>query len=307
MISRWILALCLPTAAIAQRQCTSVQFLAHFSVVFRTVSGREGPPERSCGITTPEGDTIRRVLYDNSGKPYFGYQFRISDADVKQFRVEVLPVKDSTLLSFSKSARPVVVGTNEFIDVTVLEKLRSGARPMGALEWLLTLLGWGAGDPPASSARMTDYLRIVPKGTPWANIPEFKGWAGTAPPGTDLTLDQPRLSTLTGELGRNQEMGVIGREVWLYREGLGRFLFSVSAKPGFHKTALVEGGFLQFSDDQDGKNVLDAYTVSLHSNALPMPGAWMIWVKHERDFRRPAGPWTSEEIKNGMLAIGVER
>jgi hypothetical protein len=154
---------------------------------------------------------------------------------------------------------------------------------------------------------MTDYLRIVPKGTPWANIPEFKGWAGTAPPGTDLTLDQPRLSTLTGELGRNQEMGVIGREVWLYREGLGRFLFSVSAKPGFHKTALVEGGFLQFSDDQDGKNVLDAYTVSLHSNALPMPGAWMIWVKHERDFRRPAGPWTSEEIKNGMLAIGVER
>jgi hypothetical protein len=33
--------------------------------------------------------------------------------------------------------------------------------------------------------------------------------------------------------------------------GLGRFLFSASAKPGFHKTALVEGGFLQFSDDKE--------------------------------------------------------
>lgn len=147
----------------AQQQCTEVQFLAHFTVAFRTVSGREGPPERSCGITTPEGDAIRRVIYDNSGKPYFGYQFRIADAGAKQFRVEVLPVKDSPLLSFSKSPQPVVVGADEFVDVTVLERLSSGAHRMGPLEWLLTLLGWGEGDPPASTGRMTDYLRIVPK------------------------------------------------------------------------------------------------------------------------------------------------
>jgi hypothetical protein len=54
-------------------------------------------------------------------------------------------------------------------------------------------------------------------------------------------------------------------------------------------------------------NVISRQSLSLHSDALPMPGAWMIWVKHEPDFPRPVGPWTSEELKKGMLAIGVER
>jgi hypothetical protein len=38
-----------------------------------------------------------------------------------------------------------------------------------------------------------------------------------------------------------------------------------------------------------------------------MAGAWMIWVKHEPDFPRTAGAWMSEELKRGMLTIGVKR
>jgi hypothetical protein len=38
-----------------------------------------------------------------------------------------------------------------------------------------------------------------------------------------------------------------------------------------------------------------------------MPGAWMIWMKHELTFRQPPGLWTKQELKNGVLAIGVER
>jgi hypothetical protein len=94
--------------------------------------------------------------------------------------------------------------------------------------------------------------------------------------------------------------------VWLYREGLGRFLFSASARPGFRKSVLVRNAFLEFSVGWHNFT-LPSYTVGLHSNALPTPGAWMIWVKPEPDFRPPPGPWTQEELKNGMLALGVER
>jgi hypothetical protein len=48
-------------------------------------------------------------------------------------------------------------------------------------------------------------------------------------------------------------------------------------------------------------------TVGLHSNAVAMPGNWMIWVKHEPGFHPPPGLLTNEELKNGMLAIGIER
>lgn len=140
-------------------------------------------------------------------------------------------------------------------------------------------------------------------------LSRFAGWAETPPEGTVLTLDRPRLSNSWGpygDLGKNDEMGVIGPVVWLYREGLGRFLFSASARPGFQKSALVQNAFLQFSGEQVGL-VLTSYTVGLHSNALPTPGSWMIWVKHEPDFRPPPGPWTDAELKNGMLALGVER
>jgi hypothetical protein len=101
-------------------------------------------------------------------------------------------------------------------------------------------------------------------------------------------------------------MGVIGPVVWLYREGRGRFLFSTSARPGFRKTALAEGSVLRFTVERD-RNSLDGYEVGLHSDAVSLPGAWMIWVKHEPEFRRVTGPWTQSELNSGMLAIGVER
>lgn len=305
MNSPWILALWLPSIASAQMQCSGVHWLDHFTVVFRTISDRGGPPKQSCGETTAKGDTIRRVLYDTSGKPYFGYEIHIATAGAKVYRAEMRPLKDPPLLSFSKFPQPVVVGADEYIDVPVLERLGTSGRPIGYLKSLLMMLGLAASNSPGTSGRLTDYLQIVPKGTPWAGIP-IRSWAGTPPSGTLLTLDRPRLSNLLGDLGRNQEMGVIGPVVWLYREGRGRFLFSASARLGFRKTALAEGSVLRLSVERD-KYTVDEYIVGLHSNAVPLPGAWMIWVKHEPEFHRPPGPWTKEELNNGMLAIGVER
>ena len=183
MNSRWILALWLPSIAAAQVPCSDVYWLEHFTVSFRTVSDRRGPPERSCGRTTSEGDSIRRVLYDTSGKPYFGYEILISAAGDKQYRAEVRPLKGSALLSFSKFPQPVVVRADEYIDIPVLEKKGPRARRTGFhgyLESWLTMLGIVTANPPESSGRLTDYLRIVPKGTPWANM-GFRSWAGAPP------------------------------------------------------------------------------------------------------------------------------
>jgi hypothetical protein len=307
MNCRCFLALWLPSIAAAQIQCIGAWELEHFTVPFRTVSDRGGPPEQSCGETTAEGDTIRRVLYDTSGKPYFGYEIRITAVGAKQYRAEMRPLENSRLLSFPKFPQPAVVRADEIIDVLVLEKSEPSVRRTGYLESWLTRLGLVAAHPPKTSGRLTDYLQIVPKGAPWSGIPFFRGWAATPPAGTILTLDQPHLSNILGDVGRNREMGVIGPVVWLYREGLGRFLFSASARPGFRKAALAEGALLRFSDEPRGPTMDSEYTVGLHSNALPMAGAWMIWMKHEPDFRQPPGPWTKEELKKGLLAIGVER
>jgi hypothetical protein len=305
MTCHWILALWLPSIASAQMQCNGVYWLDNFTVGFRTISDRDGPPKQSCGETTTKGDTIRRVLFDTNSKPYFGYEIRITNAGAKRYRAEMRPLTGLSLLSFSRFPQPVVVGADEYIDVPVLERLGTSDRPIGYLKSLLMMLGLATANSPGTSGRLTDYLQIVPKGTPWAGFP-FRSWAGTPPSGTLLTLDRPRLSDLLSDLGRNQEMGVIGPVVWLYREGRGRFLFSASARPGFRKTALAEGSVLRFSIERD-RNAVDEYTVGLHSNAVPMPGAWMMWVKYEPGFRRVPGPWTKEELNNGMLAIGVER
>lgn len=308
MNSRWILALWLPSIAAAQVSCYDSHWLEHFTVAFRTVSDRRGPPEQSCGRTTSEGDTIRRVLYDTSGRPYFGYEILISAAGDKQYRAEVRPLKTLPLLSFSKFPQPVVVRADEYIDIPVLEKTEPSARRTGFSEYLeswLTMLGIVTANRPEPSGRLTDYLRIVPKGAPWAGM-GFRSWAGAPPAGTSLTLDRPHLSTLIGDVGRNREIGVIGPVVWLYREGLGRFLFSASARPGFQRSAAAEGTLLNFSEQLGGRKMA-SYTVALQSNVIPLPGAWMIWVKHEPDFREPVGPWTKEELRNGMLAIGVDR
>jgi hypothetical protein len=304
MKSSWVLALWLPFIASAQKPCTGVYWLDQYTVVFKTVSDRPGPPKQSCGETTAKSDTIYRVLYDTAGKPYFGYAIRITPAGAKLYRAEMLPLKDPPLLSFSVLPRPVVVSPNEYIDVRVLERPDPTSLHRH-LNSLLMMLGLAAPNSTGTRGRLTDYLGIVPKGAPWAGIPTMK-WADTPPPGTLLTLDRPHLSGSVGDLGSNQEMGVIGPVVWLYREGRGRFLFSTSARPGFRKTALAEGSVLRFTVERD-RNSLDGYEVGLHSDAVSLPGAWMIWVKHEPEFRRVTGPWTQSELNSGMLAIGVER
>jgi hypothetical protein len=213
-------------------------------------------------------------------------------------------VKDLHLQSFSRFPKPVVVRPDEYISIPVLERRASRVATSSYLQSFLEGLGLVS---PLSelSGRVTDYFQIVSKGMPWAGIP-ISGWAETPPSGTVLTLDRPRLSNILGELGKNNEMGVIGPVVWFYREGLGRFLFSASERPGFRRTAVAEGAVLRFSDERGGPTV-DEYTVGLHSNAVGAPGAWIIWMKHEPEFLRPVGSWTKQDLKNGVLALGVEK
>jgi hypothetical protein len=311
MNGRWILVLGLSSVASAQMQCEGVLYgLKDFTVLFKTLTDREGPGKQPCGDTTAAGNLVKRVLYDTSGKPYFGYQIRITPAGDRQYRAEMGPLTDLHLLSFSKFPQPVVVRAEEYVDIPVLERRASSVADGNFLEYFLDYLGLSA---PLSepSGRVTDYFQIVSKGMPWAGIP-IRSWAETPPSGTFLTLDRPHLSTnALGEVGMNNQMGVIGPVVWFYREGLGRFLFSASERPGFRRTAVVEGAVLRFSDEPGaptvGQYTLGEYTVGLHSNAVRTPGTWMIWMKHEREFRPSVGLWTKQDLKGGVLALGVEK
>jgi hypothetical protein len=319
-MTKWLLVLWLPSIAASQTQCRMVYLLDRYFVDFRTLSARGGSSAQACGETTTEGDVIRRVFYDTSGKEYFGYEIRITSAGDRQFRAEMGPLKQPGLRSFSKFPPPVQASAFEYIEIPVLER-RETSTPQAdywSVLWARTLDYWRAlamlvhlpvpaTRPPLAAGRVTDYLRIERKGTVWASagIPDFHSWPNTLPPETNLTLDQPHLTNYMGDLGRNPDAGVIGPVVWLYREGLGRFLFSASPRPGFRKTGLVEGALLQFNYERGGK--VFGYKVGLHSNAVPMPGAWMIWMKDEPEYRRPPGPWSKEELRKGMLAIGVER
>lgn len=180
---RWLVALWLPAMASAQIQCGGVlHSLDDFTVVFKTVSDRAGSSQQSCGETIGTGDVIRRILYDTSGKPYFGYQIRITSAGDEQSRAEMGPLVDQPLVSFSKFPKPVVVRADEYIEVPVLERRGAITGRSSYLERLLAWLGWASPNSPGPTGRVTDYFQIVSKGMPWAGIP-IRGWADTLPPG----------------------------------------------------------------------------------------------------------------------------
>jgi hypothetical protein len=311
MNGRWILVLWFPSVVSAQMPCEGVLHeLNGFTVLFKTLSDRVGPGKQPCGDTTGAGNLIKRVLYDTSGRPYFGYQIRITQAGDRQYRAEMGPLTDLHLVSFPKFPKPVVVRAEEYIDIPVLERRASSVADGNFLDYFLSLLGLTP-LPPERGGRVTDYFQIVSKGMPWAGIP-IRSWAETSRSGTFLTLDRPHFSTpALGELGMNNQMGVIGPVVWFYREGMGRFLFSASERPGFRRTAVAEGAVLRFSDEPGaptvGQFTVGEYIVGLHSNAVQTPGNWIIWMKHEPKFHPPAGPWTKQDLKDGVLALGVER
>jgi hypothetical protein len=196
----------------------------------------------------------------------------------------------------------------EFVDVPVLERPSGAVARSGYWEAFLTTLGVLDPPPSVEGGKLIDCYSIVSKGMPnggTMNLPILG--ARTPPAGTLLTLDRRRLSNFLHDLGTNHDSGVIGPVVWLYREGLGRFLFSTAARPGFLKTAVAHGALLKFSE-QTGHPYLEMYSAGLRSSAIPAQGAWMIWVKHEPDFHPPpGGPWTKEELKNGTLALGIEK
>ncbi len=301
-----------PVCCLAQMHCADTLVMDKYVVFFRTISDMRGPIKQPCGSTFAKDGAIRRVIYDSFDRPYFGYQIRITLLDGGKYRAEMGAIQGSRLKSFAKFPPAVTFSANEYLDVPVLEEVKSRGRSF----WLEYIYSWLVylnliqPDPPTAQTpgRVVDYLTIWRKGMPGIVLPEFRGWAQALPTGTALTLDRPLVKGAfhQQEDKIRSEVGAIGVVVWLYREGHGRYLFSASPRPGYTRSGIAEGAMLQFGV-HDGGSTSRNCIIGLRSNVVPQRGPWWIWVKHEPGFRPPAGPWTEADLKNSMPAVGAEK
>jgi len=315
MTFRYILLLLLPSVATAQTACQDLLIrLDHAVVQFQTKSDMGRILRQPCVGTFAQGDTITRIIYDSYQQPFFGYEIRITALGNDRYRAEMGAIRNSRLRSFSSFPAPVTVSAYDFLDVPVLEQKRASARESNVwldfIYWQLVRFGLLSPPPkgPERPGRVVDYLSIHAKGKPSIAFPAFRNWAKMLPEGTALALDRPRVRR-TYDYSENavrSEFGVIGPVVWIYWEGNGRFLFSATPRVGYRRAGVTDNAMLRFSVYKGGV-VGEAYEIGLRSSVVSQPGPWWVWVKHEPDFKVPAGPWTAAELKRGMPAIGLEK
>jgi hypothetical protein len=279
-----LIALCLPSNGITAVSgfCNVTGFYVGETHVVLTVlwSGRSGSDERAirslCGEHVLEGNLIRRVFADLSGKPAFGYNLLITPNLAKRsFQIRVAK-PGRGLVTFARLPDPVTVIDGDRVDVPVLEN-------------------------PQTGVRILDSYAIAMAGTGVAPLSATHDFPNYAPGGTLLNLEQPRLRSDVSDLGDNSQFGITGPVVWVYSRWLGRLSFSAGPRAGYRRLGVAEGSTIHFSDG------VEHYRMDLQSDVIKQRGAWWLWVRREPEFTPPPGPWTPEELRRGILALGADR
>jgi len=281
----WLIPLLLPSTGLAavSAVCNTSIYLGETHVVLTVLASGIDDPHHDqrtlralCGNRAAEGNMVQRVFPDLSGKPAFGYNLSIvPDRARRSFRITVARPA-SGLRSFSKLPAAVTIGDGDRVDIPVLENSKTGVR-------------------------IVDSYAMAYRGTGVATLPMPRDFPGYAAAGTLVRLEEPHLRSETSDLGDNPLFGISGPLVWIYSRWLGRVSFSATPRAGFRRLATAEGATIGFTDG------VEHYRLDLGANALPVPGAWWLWVKRDPDFKPPPGPWTGEELHRGTLALGAER
>jgi len=250
-------------------------------------------PEGFSTRATSSSGTIHRVLLDQSGATYFGYDVQVEVLpENNSYRVTFQPLKLTPLDMFNAGW---AMGRSRFSDWLRLpnpsfpppQTVHSGE------VLAFTLLTNGA-----TGQKVIDYVTIQEPS------PQIMGFQGFQPPGfqapfsvrefsfatgpardfqagdVELHLQSPRLS-INGKLEVSSTGDVTGAAVWFAMGKRGRYILSLVPHPdlGFRKIGEVRGTVLSFTNGSD--------TFNLNASPPIAPGAaaFNLYVLHEPAWR----------------------
>jgi hypothetical protein len=261
MIRIVLTCLCVAVSAYPQQQQNYIFNLRNGARVLYQVYSEVRLADGDKTITKAEatGDRIRRVLLDQQGLPWLGFEIHIDRVpNQAQFRLSIEPIP--RLPFFSRAPEPRVVQNTDRILLDVLEN-------------------------PSTGKRLFDTFQVGLPGSPMQIMPLPRSVPGIPPAGTTINLHHPKLIKGIDTLAHSQST-LAGARVGAKAHGMGEFLFATSPAPGYRMEAIAEGNSIRFVAGSE------RYEISSSFPVLDRPGSWYLWVKIV-----PGGPGTDESLQ----------
>lgn len=253
--------LCMAVSAYSQQQHNYMFNLQNGVRVLYQVYSEVNLADGDKTITKAEatGDRIRRVLLDQQGLPWLGFEIHIDRvANQAQFRLSIEPIPRVPF--FSRAPEPRVVQNTDRILLDVLEN-------------------------PSTGKRVFDTFQVGLPGSPMQIMPMPKSVPDIPPAGTIISLHHPKLIKHADALAHSQNT-LAGPRVGVRARNLGEFLFATSPAPGYRMEAIAEGNLIYFVAGSE------RYQISSSSPVLDRSGSWYLWVKIV-----PGGAGTDESLQ----------
>lgn len=285
-----LLLACAPAVAGAQT-ARSGQARAEFSfnatarlsngiyVGFSTRADEPKAASMSYTIETDADNVIHRVLVDQGGGFFYGYDLRVETIpNSKQLKVSIMPLSaemEQRLRRQSSAAtrRPRAEADPPALSPPAQEQVVDDGDSL-ALDVLVNQQTGG---------KIADIIKV-------SSEPISLGFSGLPrPPARDLKLDAVEFSVsnyrllVNGELvaGANPTGGCSGAIIWFYLPGRGRFIFSIKPHTGydFQQVGAIENNKILFSVDGE------QYQWISSSPIVGASGHFNVWVLHDRHYR----------------------
>jgi hypothetical protein len=222
-----------------------------------------------------ENQIIHRLLFDANGKVLFGYDLLVEpDTNKKQFRIAVKPMDAEFEISLSVTHPELYAGTKGAISTlpstAEVQVLDDG--DAFSLDLLINeTTGIKIVDKVKVSFDQSDLWEVNPRALP-----------------RDFTLEAVELAIADYRVLLNGEVVAVGKRtsqyqgplIWFYLQGHGRFIFSLTPRPGyeFRKVATVDDNKIRF--DVGG----DQYELISGAPILGAGGTWNLWMLYDKHF-----------------------
>jgi hypothetical protein len=228
-------------------------------------------------VLVDENHVVHRVLVDGSGTLIFGYDLVIEPlVNSRQFKVSVRPLdaefeKRMRARQSSLSGRaPLQMNASTLPGSTEAQIIDDGDG--FSLDLLIN---------PQTGVKIVDVVK--------ASFDQARLWeAPRLPPVRDFTLDSVEMAVKDYKLylngrrvgGGRASQGFAGALIWFYVPDKGRFIFSLTPRPGyeFEKIARIEDNRISFSIGED------VYEWVSSTPIVGSGGKWNLWVLRDAKY-----------------------
>ena len=250
MIRTTVLFLCASAAALAQTQVNYAFKLPNGALVLYQVYSQVTISDGDKALAKAEavGNRIRRVLLDNAGIPWLGFDIQVERvAGRNEFRLSVDPIERVPFFARKPDARTI-----QSADRVLLDVLRE----------------------PSTGKRVFDTFQVGMPESPMQIMPMPKSIPDIPAPGTRIRLANSKLISGNETLGWS-ETTQQGPRLGLKTGTAGQFLIATAPAPGYRMEAIAEENSIRFLAGAK------EYRIECTASILERPGAWYLWVKSE--------------------------